>query len=225
MQLTPDLPVGAPPFQLSEDEIATVVDLTCQGAKAARAELIAGEWEVPITIKVRKAMRKAKKALGLTNLEVRGEVEVDDMGKPDASIKGRIDISLKFARQFGDEDDYVAIECKRVGAGSAFSGLNGAYVTDGLIRFTNGQYATGHAHGFMLGFVLAGPVVKIVKTIDARAQKDFGTSAALSALPDHRDALAIHHNSVVQAASGETISIRHLFVDMEPAAPPKPEWD
>lgn len=218
MQLAPDLPIGTPSFALSEDEIATVIDLTCQGAKLARDQLVAGEWEVPITVKVRKAMRIVKRDLGLTNLEVRGEVEIDDMGQLDASIKGRIDISLKFARQFGDEDDYVAIECKRVGAGATYSGLNASYVADGLVRFTNGQYATGHAYGFMLGYVLAGPVSGIVKTIDTRAQKDFGHAASFAALPAHGDALSVQANTVFQVANGAPISIRHVFVDMTTAA-------
>lgn len=219
MQLAPDQPIGTPPFGLSEDEIATVIDLTCQGAKAARAELVAGEWEVPITIKVRKAIRKVKKTLGLTNVEIRGEVEIDDMSTSDASIKGRIDISFKFARQFGDEDDYVAMECKRVGAGAAFSGLNASYVADGLVRFTNGQYATGHAVGFMLGYVLAGPVDAVTATIGTRAQKDFGAAAELKTLPGHADALAVLGNQVLQAPGNLPITMRHIFVDMSPAAP------
>lgn len=218
MQLVPDLPVGTPSFSLTDDEIATVVDLTCRGAKLARDHLVVGEWEVPITIKVRKAMRTVKKSLGLTNLEVRGEVEVDDMGQIDASIKGRIDISLKFARQFGNEDEYVAIECKRVGAGATYSGLNASYVTEGLVRFSNGKYATGHAHGFMLGYVLAGPVSDIVKTINNRTQKDFGAAAAFSSLPVHTDALAAQSNVMIQIANGAPISITHLFVDMGSAA-------
>ena len=68
MQLAPDLPIGEPPFGLSDDEIETVVDLTCQGAREARAEVTSGLLEVPITIVVRKAMRRIKGQLGLTNI-------------------------------------------------------------------------------------------------------------------------------------------------------------
>ena len=50
----------------------------------------------------------------------------------------------------------MAIECKRVKAGD--SSLNAKYVSEGVDCFATGQYATGHARGFMLGYVLACPV-------------------------------------------------------------------
>lgn len=75
MQLSPDLPIGRPSFDLSEDQIATVVDLLCSGVAAARPLLQPGMLEVPITIHVRKAMRRLKKELGLSNLEIMGEFE------------------------------------------------------------------------------------------------------------------------------------------------------
>lgn len=218
MQLTPDWPAGAPSFDLEEDEIETVVDLICQGAREARQHLTPGLLEVSITVIVRKAMKRVKGDLGLTNLEVAGEIELDDMESEGADLLGRIDITLKFLRQFGNEDDYVGVECKRVGAGSAFSQLNTRYVTHGVIRFVNGQYATGHAWGFMLGYVLALPADAIVQAVDGRLQKDYGGGAALATTPVHADALSIHEGTL-QRADGTYIRLRHLFVDMLPAAP------
>ncbi len=217
MHLTLDLPIGVPSFDLSEDEIETVIDVACQGAREARAHLTPGLLEVPITIIVRKAMRRVKKRLGLTNLEIRGEDERENMAANDPSLLGRIDITLKFQRQFGDEDDYVAVECKRVGAGSNYSQLNGRYVSEGVACFVNEQYAAGHAWGFMLGYVLALPVEKVVKTIDTRICKDYGGDAKLSPRACHKDALAIQVGPLAQK-SGNTIRLCHLFVDMTPAA-------
>jgi hypothetical protein len=111
-----DRPIGKPSFGLSEDQVATVVDLACRAADEGRSELKPGMLEVPITIIVRKALRRIKKRDGLTNLQVRGEHELEDMSKADPSLLGRIDITLQFLHQFGDEDAYVGIECKRVGA-------------------------------------------------------------------------------------------------------------
>jgi hypothetical protein len=156
MRLTPNAPVGQPSFQLSADEIATVVDLACRAAHEARGQVHSGMLEVPITIVIRKAIRRIKKAEGLTNLQVRGEHELEDMATVDPALLGRIDITLQFLRQFGDEDDYVAIECKRVGAG--LNALNARYVSEGVHRFVTGQYSAGHAWAFMLGYVLALPV-------------------------------------------------------------------
>jgi hypothetical protein len=170
---------------------------------------------------VRKAMKRVKRRLGLTNLEVSGEVEIDDMSTEGAELLGRIDIILKFLRQFGNEDDYVGVECKRVGAGSAYSQLNSRYVTQGAIRFVNGQYATGHAWGFMLGYVLALPADEIIQTIDQRLRKDYGEVAKLETAPAHADALSIHEG-VLQQNSGSAIRLRHLMVDMTGAAPQFP---
>lgn len=69
--LAPDVPYGSPAFALSDDQLATVLDLVCRGADAARADVTPGMLEVPTTMVVRKAMRRVKKALGLTNLQIR----------------------------------------------------------------------------------------------------------------------------------------------------------
>lgn len=218
MQLTPDQPAGVPCFGLETDEIETVIDLICQGAREARQHMTPGLLEVPMTVIVRKAMRRMKRNLGLTNLEVAGEVEIDDMATAGAELLGRIDITLKFLRQFGNEEDYVGVECKRVGAGSAFRQLNSRYVTQGVERFINGQYATGHAWGFMLGYALALPTDAIVQAVNNRLQSAYGAAAALAAAASHNDALAICEGAM-QRPNGSSIRLRHIIVDMVAAAP------
>ncbi len=120
-------------------EARTMLEPTCRRAC----------WRFPVTIVVRKAIRRLKRTLGLTNLQLRGEHELENMAGADPSILGRIDITLQFLHQFGDEDAYVGVECKRVRAGDA--SLNGSYVSKGVDRFATGQYAAGHEWGFMLG--------------------------------------------------------------------------
>jgi hypothetical protein len=217
MQLGSDAPAGVPSFDLAPDEIATVTDLICRGAREARSKVTTGMLEVPITVIVRKAMKRMKRELGLTNIEVGGEVEIDNMEAADPSILGRIDITLKFLRQFGNEEDYVAVECKRVGAGSSYSTLNSRYVTQGAVRFVNGQYAVGHGFGFMLGYVLNLPVDAVVKTIDTKLRGDHGIAAALGGHFIHADALIINEG-LMPRPDGSSIRLRHLFVDMSTAA-------
>ena len=113
--LAPDVPYGSPAFALSDDQVATVLDLVCRGAYGARLDVSPGMLEVPVTIVVRKAIRRLKRTLGLTNLQLRGEHELENMATTDPSILGRIDITLQFLHQFGDEDAYVGIECKKLG--------------------------------------------------------------------------------------------------------------
>lgn len=212
--LTPDVAYGNPAFALSDDQIATVQDLVCQGAAHAREHLEPGMLEVPTTMLVRKAMRRVKKALGLTNLQIRGEHELENMAADDPSILGRIDITLQFLHQFGDEDAYVAVECKRVGAGQP--SLNAKYVTQGVDRFVTGQYAAGHDWGFMLGYVLALPVEDVITAIDARIQTTYGGAAALTAGSAHALSLSILEGALIQAPS-HVIRLQHLFIDMTAA--------
>jgi len=214
--LTADPPVGLPAFALSDDQIATVVDLLCRGCNEARSHLTPGMLEVPTTMVVRKAMRRVKKSLGLTNLQLRGEHELEDMATTDPTILGRIDITLQFLHQFGDEDAYVAVECKRVHAGD--NTLNGSYVTKGVDRFVTGQYAAGHDWGFMLGYVLALPASAVVGTVDARIRKTYGEPAGLTPDGAHSLALAVLEGALIQNGN-HTIRIKHVFIDMLPGAP------
>ena len=215
--LSSDTPFGQPAFGLSADQIATVVDLTCCGVEKARSEVTPSMREVSITMIVRKAMRRVKATLALTNLEVHGEHELANMATKDATILGRIDITLKFLHQFGNEDAYVAIECKRVAAGSP--DLNAMYVTQGVDRFVTGQYAAGHEWGFMLGYVLKPPVEQVVKAIDARIRNTYGEVGILSTEVRHTFSLAILEGTLSQN-NAHMIQIKHIFVDMTPAAPP-----
>jgi hypothetical protein len=216
MHLSADLPVGRPSFDLSEDHIATVVDLLCRGVAAARPLLEPGMLEVPITFYVKKAMRRLKKELGLSNLEIWGEAELLDLGNDDPEVLGRIDIILRFLHQFGDEDAYLGVECKRVGNGE--STLNQRYVTQGVNRFATGQYSAGHHCGMMLGYVLKLPAAALVKGIDARIRATYGETAMLVDLETHPEALSMLSGVLAQGTASHIIRLTHVFVDTTSAA-------
>jgi hypothetical protein len=172
--------------------------------------------EVPITIHVKKAMRRLKKELGLSNLEITGEFELLDLDNDDAAVLGRIDIILRFLHQFGDEEAYLGVECKRVGCGEAT--LNQRYVTQGVERFASGQYGAGHHWGMMLGYMLRLPSAGVVQAIDARMRATYGESAGLVDLDAHPTALSMHAGELAQASAGHIIRLTHVFVDATPAA-------
>jgi len=216
MNLSSDAPVGRPSFKLSDDEIATVVDLVCQGVAEARVLVTAGMLEVPITTHVKKAMRRLKKQLGLTNLEVSGEFELLDMSNDNPEVLGRIDIIFRFLHQFGDEEAYLGVECKRVAFGD--STLNQRYVTQGINRFVTGQYAAGHHWGMMLGYVLKLPSAELVADIDSRIRKAYGEAAKLDLIEGHADSLSMHTDLLSQGSKLHVIRLVHIFVDMTPAA-------
>ena len=213
--LTPDVPYGSPAFSLTEDQLATVIDLVCRGVEEARPAIAAGMLEVPATITIRKAMRRVKRTLNLTNLQIRGEHELDNMATTDAAILGRIDITLQFLHQFGDEDAYVAIECKRVGAGLA--ALNSSYVAEGVDRFVTGKYAAAHEWGFMLGYVLVPPATDVVEAINKRIEKTYGSAAKLTPEAAHLLAAAVLRGALSQAG-GHTIQLKHILVNLPEAA-------
>lgn len=216
MRLSSDTPVGQPSFELSDDQLATVVDLLCRGAAEARLLVTAGMLEVPITIHVRKAMRRLKKQLGLTNLEISGEFELLDLSNDDPEVLGRIDIILRFLHQFGIEEAYLGVECKRVANGA--STLNQRYVTQGVNRFATGQYAAGHHWGMMLGYVLKLPSAALVAGIDSRIRATYGEGTKLYSIDAHADSLSMHIGALGQGSQGHIIRLTHIFVDMTPAA-------
>ncbi len=212
MRLAADAPVGTPSFDLSDDEVATIIDLIAKGAKRARGHVVAGMLEPAMSILVRKEMKRVKKELGHTNLLVAGELELDDMESDDSKILGRIDIAVLFLRSY-DEDEYVGVECKRVGA--KLAKLNASYVAEGVERFVTGKYARGHEQGFMVGFVIAVPVESCTAVIKARIKKTYGTDAALFPARPHPDALATLSGKLKRTAAGP-IRLHHVFVDMMP---------
>lgn len=216
MHLSSDAPVGRPSFELSDDQLVTVADLLCRGAAEAHTLVTGGMLEVPITNLVKKAMRRLKKQLGLTNLEVGGEFELLDMSNDDPEVLGRIDIIFRFLHQFGDEDAYLGVECKRVAYGD--SSLNQRYVTQGVSRFVTGQYAAGHHWGVMLGYVLKLPSEALIANIDTRIRQTYGENAKLELVDVHPNSLSMKSGVLAQGGKGHVIRLLHILVDMTPAA-------
>jgi hypothetical protein len=220
MNLSPDLPIGRPSFALSEDQIATVIGLLCCGAADAKGLVTTGMLEVPITILVRKAILRCKRQRGLTNIQIGGEYELLDIDAPDTTVLGRIDVILQFLHQFGDEDAYLGVECKRVSPDD--SSLNLRYVTQGVDRFATGQYAAGHHWGIMLGYVLALPMDELIGSIDSRIRERYGDAAGMDAGGIHPNALSMSKSALPQGDGGHIIRLVHLFVEMTTAGPAHP---
>lgn len=211
----PDSYHGNPALELHADEIETVVDLICRGSHEARRQLTRGMSEPNISRVVRKSMIRAKRTLGTPHVQIQGEHELDDMDTSGPQILGRVDITLRFRHQFSDENAYVAVECKRVGAGD--NRLNGLYVTEGVSRFTGGQYSKGHAWAFMLGYVIALPASEIIEFINRKISKTYGIGAELQPAGHHPCSLAIRQSELLQGG-GHGIRLMHVFVDMCTAA-------
>ena len=84
--------------------------------------------------------------------------------------EGRLDIRFihGFRRQV-----YFSFECKRlrVSFPSGFDTLAGKYVTEGMYRYFNGQYARNLDKGGMLGYVMDGNIDVAVNDVKAAIEK------------------------------------------------------
>ncbi len=84
---------------------------------------------------------------------------------------GRLDIRIihGYIREV-----YFSIECKRLRwefPGGRFDTLASAYVTDGMYRYFNDQYAQGLDKGGMLGYVMDGNVNEAIKDVQKAIEK------------------------------------------------------
>ena len=210
-----DLSYGTPVIVLSEDQIATAIELVCCGADEARKHLAPSMREPQITRFVRNAALRIKQRRRLAGIQVLGEVELDDTSTAGAQIQGRLDLMIQFSTQFGYEGEYLAVECKRVAAGDA--DLNRLYVREGVNRFATGKYSMGHRSAIMVGYVLLLPVSEVVADIDKRLVKDYGPDARLrAAITQPETALGVYDGELKQYPSN-SIRLKHVFVDMVPA--------
>jgi len=117
---------------------------------------------------------------------------------------------------------YFSFECKRLRVtlpDGAFSALAGKYVTEGMNRYFNGQYASGLDKGGMLGYVMDGDTTDAIddvsKAIEARRKVLHMTERAKlrrsSLLPSERRARETRHQ---YGPKGRFI-IHHVFLPME----------
>lgn len=92
--------------------------------------------------------------------------EIDEQGEE----IGEIDLKIIYRNQ---EKTYFSFECKRlrVHFPSGFDTLAGKYVTEGMYRYFNGQYARELDKGGMLGYVMDGNIDVAVNDVKAAIEK------------------------------------------------------
>ncbi len=92
------------------------------------------------------------------------DLEIILPNKTGTKQQGRLD--LRFIHGYSRKV-YFSIECKRLRFNfpSGFDSLANKYVTEGMFRYFNGQYAPGLDKGGMLGYVMDGNVTEAVKDV------------------------------------------------------------
>jgi hypothetical protein len=139
--------------------------------------------EVPITQRFCVHLRNNKdRSRDFFRIELES-CDLDDKG----DITGRID--LKFSQGL-DEKVYFSFECKRlrVNFPRGFDILAGKYVTEGMFRYFNGQYARDLDKGGMLGYVMDGNCNEATRDVQ-------------KAIETHRSKLYMHASETLKASS------------------------
>jgi hypothetical protein len=96
----------------------------------------------------------------LKNNEIRNKIQLTkylfDKEVPEDNTKGRTDIKVQTINTFLDTSAYYIIECKRLNNQNlnGTTGLNAAYIKNGIMRFVDGQYSTNKYLNGMIGFVV-----------------------------------------------------------------------
>jgi len=122
------------------------------------------DHEVPITRRFRHALKQAK---DLSRLPVRIEREPAEDHPLTGQELGRID--LKFLPAVSAlEQVYFAFECKRLNTfeNGVRRTLAAEYVTEGMMRFVTGQYASSVHSGGMIGYVLHGRSEEAIRLVE-----------------------------------------------------------
>lgn len=130
---------------------------TVKAYKTMKADKIAKQdWEEDtFTLTLRNYIRKQVDNENLPlEVQTQQEAYTDDMLSGTESTKTASIIDLKFFRPLDKVSDefYFAWECKRIGL--ADNNLRSKYISEGLVRFINGEYSSKRDTAGMLGYIL-----------------------------------------------------------------------
>jgi len=123
--------------------------------------------EVPLT---QEFFVRLERNQGSSKLPFLIDIEVILPNVDGSEQQGRLD--LRFIHGY-HRKVYFSIECKRlrVNRPSGFDTLAGKYVTEGMCRYFNGQYAPDLDKGGMLGYVMDGNCNQAIKDVQKAIEK------------------------------------------------------
>ena len=152
----------------------------------------------------------SKKMTVLPGTESRSSPEIP---KPD----GRTDMSILFTdirEEYNEHYPHAIVECKRVAGNRA--DLCRQYVVDGIDRFPTGKYASNHAVGFMVGYLLSGDAASAAACINAHLTRKRRQSEHLApCVIAHRPWARSSRHS--RAAPTGPIALHHAFFGLRSA--------
>lgn len=152
--------------------------------------------------------QKFKEKIGVTNYLFDPELPED---------KGRIDIRVMPVNPFINDKAYYIIECKRINAVnvSGRTGLNGEYISEGVLRFVSEKYSSYFKVNGMLGFVVE-PIdlIKNIESINHLLTNDFPELNTTTTLTKREILNSFAHSYCsTHTCSNGDLTIYHLMLD------------
>ncbi|MCH8156723.1 MAG: hypothetical protein IID18_03045 [Nitrospinae bacterium] len=206
--------IGAPDewIDLIDPLVPDILDLVISTWKAMPSPA-SDAFEDPITLDLCRRLRMNRSACELPFQIHIQMVELDQAAGDD---QGRMDIA--FLPLVPREDIYFCLECKRLNVvnNGKVRPYTSEYITHGMLRFINGQYAARVRHGGMLGYVLDGNVAQAITNVSGLIKKRFqelkmespGNMLQSSIYPGVSNLKETHHSR--QYMPGK-FQIHHIF--------------
>lgn len=163
--------VGQPTPILRQDIIVTVLQLIREGwmQVCQSGEISVTSDEETIAGALHNEMWSAKKRLGIPGPPQ--IVNEPASRKSRKSLKPDGFIDFKMFYEWGTEEDYLGIECKRISSTGKDRNLATEYIKNGIMRFVTGIYSPGHDFAAMVGFVIDGKLKDGVDLVQKRLSK------------------------------------------------------
>lgn len=154
----------------------------------------------------------------------RTKVHTTAMQAGNVSPKKAVEIDIRLFSPWTDYNQiYFAWECKRVGdkrVDGKYAVLVPEYITEGILRFIDEEYAAGLGDAGMLGYVLDGDVTNIVNDINGsmchpRRTRPLPAADRLALAPAIGTFKDVYQSSHERVVGQRPIRLHHLFLTFD----------
>lgn len=217
------------PFRISwESFVHLVLEITVEAYQRMRQDgRVQRDWEEDtFTIRLTEVYIQSlahRHPLNLIAMS-RTKVHTSAMKNGCLSPKKAVEIDIRLFPPWIDYNQvYFAWECKRIGdkrVDVKHAALIPEYITEGILRFIDGEYASGLDDAGMLGYVLDGDVTNIVDDINVsmchpRRTRPLPAADHLALAPAIGTFKDVYQSSHERVVGQRPIRLHHLFLTFD----------
>jgi hypothetical protein len=151
-----------------------------------------------------------RKSTGLTEFAFNPEV-------PEINSKGRTDIKVEVKNPFRSTEAYYIMECKRLDNKnvSGISGLNAAYIKNGICRFVSRYYSTYCELNGLIGFIVTKLDIDVNTIhINTLAKNEIGCNMTQEIQREYFiPRFEYHYSSKHKDCENKEFTLYHLMLD------------